>query len=53
MSLTELEKEWRRSALNDNILDLVLEALLPWGALLIVVLLVPFILVLSSRRKNR
>jgi hypothetical protein len=53
MSLTELEKEWRRSALNDNILDLVLEALLPWGALLIVVLLVPFILVLSSRRKIR
>ena len=51
LALTDLEKEWRRSALNDNILDLILEALLPWVALLIVVLLVPFVLVISSRRK--
>jgi hypothetical protein len=50
MALTDLEKEWRRSTLNDNILDLILEGLLPWVALLIVVLLVPFVLVISSRR---
>ena len=40
MSLSELEKEWRRSALNDNILELILEALLPWGGLLFVVVVV-------------
>ena len=52
LSLTELETEWRNSALNDNILDVILEALLPWGALLIMVLLVPFVLSLSSRHRS-
>jgi hypothetical protein len=51
LSLTELEQEWRRTSLNDNILGFAAAALLPWGALLLVVILVPFGLVLASLRK--
>ena len=52
LSLSELEQEWRRAALNDNVLGAALEALLPWGTLLLVVFSVPLLLVLTSLRKS-
>jgi hypothetical protein len=52
LSLSELEQDWRRAALNDNVLGAALEALLPWGTLLLVVFFVPLLLVLTSLRKS-
>jgi hypothetical protein len=49
--LTELEQEWRRTALNDNVLGVALEALLPWSVLLVGILLVPLGMVLAGRRR--
>jgi hypothetical protein len=51
LSLSELEQEWRRTALNDNILGIALEALLPWSVLLLGILLVPLGMVLASWRR--
>jgi hypothetical protein len=51
LPLTGLEGEWRRNALNDNVLGSALQVLLPWSALLLVVFLVPLMLVITSLRK--
>jgi hypothetical protein len=51
LTLSELEQEWRRTALNDNILGIAFEALLPWSVLLLGILLVPLGMVLASRRR--
>ncbi len=52
LSLTELEQEWRRTALKDNVLGVALEALLPWSLLLVGILLVPLGMVLAGRRRS-
>jgi hypothetical protein len=52
MSLSELEQEWRRAALNDNVLGLALEALLPWSFLLLGIILVPLGMLLAGRRRS-
>jgi hypothetical protein len=52
MSLSELEQQWRRTALNDNVLGLALEALLPWSFLLLGIILVPLGMLLAGRRRS-
>jgi len=52
LSLTELEQEWRHNALNENVIETALQTLLPWAALLLMVLIVPLVLVLTNMRKS-
>jgi hypothetical protein len=51
-SLTELELDWRRQAFGENTLLTVLVELLPWMALLGVILLPLFLMTLGGRGKN-
>ena len=51
-SLTELEREWRKQAFGENPLLSVLIELLPWLALLGIVLLAPLLLMFGGRRKS-
>jgi len=50
LSLSELEQGWRKTSLNDNLLGIAMEALLPWSVLLLVILLVPLGMLLAGRR---
>ena len=52
LSLSGLDQEWRETRLNDNVLGVALEALLPWSGLLLAIVLVPLVLVLTSLRKS-
>lgn len=52
-SLSDLERAWRRQAFGENTLLSVLVELLPWIALLGVVLLAPLLLMFGGRRKRR
>lgn len=51
-SLTELERDWRRQAFGENTLLTVLVELLPWIALLGVILFPLFIMMLGGGRKK-
>ena len=51
-TLSELEQEWRKTSLNDNLLGIAVEALLPWSVVLLCVLLVPLGMLLVGRRKR-
>ena len=50
LSLNELEQDWRTTALNDNLLEMAVKALLPWGILLLGIILVPLGMLLAGRR---
>lgn len=52
LSLNELELEWRRVALNDNVLEIALKSLLPWSIVLLGIILVPLGVLLASRRRS-
>jgi hypothetical protein len=51
-SLTELERQWRREAFGESTLLTVLVELLPWIALLGVILLPPFIMMMGGSGKK-
>ncbi len=51
LTLSELEQGWRKTSLNDNLLGIAVEALLPWSALLLGILLVPLGMLLAGRRR--
>jgi len=48
-NLTELERQWRRQAFGENSLLTVIQELLPWLALLAVVILAPILLTVGKR----
>ncbi len=52
LSLTDLELEWRRDALNDNVLEIALKSLLPWSIMLLMIILVPLGILLAGRRRS-
>ncbi len=52
LSLNELDFEWRRAALNDNVLGFALKSLLPWSFVLLGIILVPLGMLLAGRRRS-
>lgn len=51
--LSELEKEWRREVLGEEVFLKVMEALLPWLALLAATLAVPLILTVHNLKSSK
>ena len=52
ISLTELDRAWRKQTFGENTLIAVLRELLPWIALLAIVLVGPLVLILGRRRET-
>ncbi len=52
MSLTELDRAWRKDTFGENTLSAVLGELLPWIVLMGVVLLAPALMLFGGRRKT-
>jgi len=51
-SLTELDRDWRKTAFGENTFLAALQELLPWIVLMGVVLLAPLLMVLGGRKKT-
>lgn len=51
ISLAELDREWRKQTFGDNTLLAVLRELLPWIALMGVILVGPLVLIVGRRRE--
>lgn len=51
--LTQIERQWRREALGENVALSVFFKLLPWITVMVAVLLVPISLSLAASRKKR
>jgi len=52
-SLKRLDMDWQRQELKQNVLAKILQPLLPWLALLLLVLIVPLILTVNSLLKTK
>jgi len=52
ISLTELDREWRKQTFGENTLLAALGELLPWIALLGVILVGPLVLIVGKRRET-
>lgn len=51
-SLSRLDRQWRRDAFGENMLSSALDNLMPWLILMLAVLLIPLLLIFSTRSRK-